>query len=86
MEAGLSYLLQLLLVSPAFFMLYTKMRNSNASNAELYKWGAIGAIGFTLALWVKHLLLNLYALPMSLDDPILAIGFLNSALTMLFAG
>jgi hypothetical protein len=86
-EAGLSYLLQLLLVSPAFLMLYTKMKTPNPSaKGDYYKWGAIGAIGFTLALWVKHFLLNVYALPINLENPALTIGFLNSALTMLFAG
>jgi uncharacterized membrane protein len=85
-QAGLSYLLQLLLVSPAFFMLYSNMKKPNLSNAELFRWGAIGAIGFTFALWVKHFLLNVYALPISLEDPVLSTGFLNSALTMLVAG
>ena len=86
-EAGLSYLLQLLLVSPAFFVLYAKLKTPNpGANGDYYKWGAIGAIGFTLALWVKHFLLNVYALPISLENPVLAIGLLNSALTMLFAG
>ena len=85
-EAGVSYLLQLVIVSPAFIVLYSKMKKLNLDNAELYKWGAIGVIGFTFALWVKHFLLNLYALPVSLVDPALLVGLLNSALTMLFAG
>jgi len=85
-EAGVSYLLQLVLVSPAFIMLYSKMKKPNLDNAELYKWGAVGVISFTFALWVKHFLLNLYALPISLVNPVLLAGLLNSVLTMLFAG
>jgi hypothetical protein len=37
-------------------------------------------------LWVKHFLLNLYALPISLSDPVLVVGLLNSVFTMLIAG
>ena len=85
-EAGLSYLLQLVLVSPAFLMLYLKMKKSNTDVAQLGKWGAIALIGFIFALWVKHFLMNLYALPISLVDPVLLAALLNSALTMLFAG
>ena len=86
LEAGLSYALQIVLVSPAFFVLYTKIKEPNLNLAELYRWGAVAIVGFTFALWVKHFLMNLYALPVSVVDPVLLVGFLNSALTMLFAG
>ena len=83
-EAALSYVLQILLISPAFLVLYRKLRKPELDAAEVRKWGAIGVVGFTFALWVKHFLLNLYALPISLADGVLLVGFLNSALTMSF--
>lgn len=85
LEAGLSYALQIVLVSPSFFVLYSEMRKPDSNVAQLYRWSAIAVIGSTLALWVKHFLMNLYALPISLNDPILLAGFLNSTLTMLLA-
>lgn len=86
LEAGLSYALQIVLVSPVFFVLYTKMKKSSLDLTEISRWGALSIVGFTFALWVKHFLLNLYALPINLEDPVLLVGFLNSALTMLLAG
>lgn len=86
LQAGLSYTLQIILITPAFFMLYLKLRNPSANRAELYKWGAVAVIGFTFALWVKHFFMNLYALPVDLGNPVLALGFFNSAFTILAAG
>ena len=86
MEAGFSYALQILLVSPAFFMLYAKMKKPKIDMVQIFKSGAIAVVTFTFALWAKHFFLNLYALPISLDDPVLFFGFLNSALMMLVAG
>lgn len=84
-EAALSYVLQILLISPAFFVLHSKLRKPELDTAEARKWGATAVVGFTFALWVKHFLLNIYALPISLADGVLLGGFLNSVLTMLFA-
>lgn len=86
MEAALSYTLQIILVTPAFFILYTKLKKPTLDVAQLFKWGAIAIIGFTFALWAKHFLLNLYALPIDFTNPTLLLGFLNSALTLLVAG
>lgn len=85
-EAGLSYALQILFVSPAFLILYHKMKKPNVTGTELRGWGAVAVVGFTFGLWVKHFLLNLYALPISLADSVLVVGLVNSASTMLFAG
>ncbi len=85
-EAGLSYALQILFVAPAFLVLYFTIRNRNSARLDLYKWGAVALIGFTFGLWVKHFLLNLYALPIDFAHPVLLIGLINSAFTMLFAG
>ena len=86
LEAGLSYSLQILLVTPTFFMLYTKLKKQNTDHTTLFKWGATAIVAFTFALWTKHFLLNLYALPVSFSEPILLLGFLNSTLTIFVAG
>ena len=85
-EAGLSYLLQIAFVSSPFLILYTKMKNPNLDVAQVYSWAAVAVVGFTFALWVKHFLLNLYALPINLVNPVLLAGLLNSAFTIFFAG
>ncbi len=85
-EAGFSYTMQIVLITPAFFYLAYVMRKPGFDRACLFKWGAIGLIGFTFALWIKHFLLNLYALPINFSDPVLFFGFLNSTLTLLTAG
>ena len=85
-EAALSFTLQIILVTPAFFILYTKLKKPTLDVAQLFRWGAIAIIGFTFALWAKHFLLNLYALPIDFTNPTLLLGFLNSALTLLVAG
>ena len=52
----------------------------------MFRWGAIAVVGYTFALWIKHFLLMLYALPIDLANPILVVGSLNAALTILVAG
>jgi hypothetical protein len=85
-EAGLSYSLQIVLVSLTFLVLYSKLRKPIKNSGQLNRWIAIAAVGFTFALWVKHFFLNLYAIQVNLADPIMFVGFLNSALTLLVAG
>ncbi len=85
-EAGLSYALQIVFVSPAFLVLYSAIRSLSSKRFGMYGWGAIAVIGFTFGLWVKHFLLNLYALPIDFADPVLLAGLFNSAFTMLLAG
>jgi hypothetical protein len=84
--AAISYTLQLLLVTPIFIMLYLKLRNKNTEVLEVAKWAALAVTGFIFALWVKHFALAVYALPFSLNDTVLVVGFVNSALTLLVAG
>ena len=86
LEAGLSYTLQIAFITPAFLILFAKFRKQPTDKAELFKWGAIAIIGFTFGLWIKHFMLMLYALPVSLDSIILSIGTLNSSLTILIGG
>jgi hypothetical protein len=85
LEAALSYTLQMLLISPVFFVLFTKLRQLNLNSIKVAKWGAIAVIGFVFALWVKHFMLNIYALPIDFSNGVLAVGFFNSVLTMLAA-
>ncbi len=84
--AALSYLTQLLLVTPIFLILYFNLRRKNIAFSEVTKWGALAIISFIFALWVKHLLLAIYALPLNFSNIIFLVGFLNSALTLLIAG
>ena len=82
--AATSYLLQMLLVTPIFLTLYFKLKR-NADIQEVAKWGALAITGFIFALWSKHFLLALYALPLNFANPVFLVGFLNSALTLLIA-
>jgi hypothetical protein len=82
-QAGLSYLLQMLFVSLPFFFLYAELKKKPQDNSKAYKWAAVAIICFVLALWIKHFLMNLYALPISFTDNLLFTGFLNSTLTPL---
>ncbi len=84
-EAAFSYMLQLLIILPAFMMLYAKLGKSSIDNPQTFKWIAIATTSFIFALWTKHFIFNLYALPINFQDPVLTVGFLNSTLTMLVA-
>ena len=82
-EAGLSYLLQMIFVSLPFFFLYAELKKKPQDNSKTYKLAAVAIVGFAFGLWVKHFFMNLYALPISWTNNLLFLGFLNSALTML---
>ncbi len=84
--AAISYTAQILLVTPIFLMLYFKLRSKNFEISDVAKWGALAVTGFIFALWAKHFLLAIYALPVDFSNFTFLIGFLNSALTILIAG
>jgi hypothetical protein len=84
--AAISYSAQILFVTPIFLTLYFKLKSKNFEITEVAKWGALAVTGFIFALWAKHFLLAIYALPLNFSKPIFVIGFLNSALTLLIAG
>ncbi len=84
--AAISYSTQILFVTPIFLTLYSKLKSKNLEITEVAKWGALAVTGFIFALWAKHFLLAIYALPLNFSKPIFIIGFLNSALTLLIAG
>ncbi len=84
--AAISYSTQILFVAPIFLTLYSKLKSKNFEITKAAKWGALAITGFIFALWAKHFLLAIYALPLNFSKPIFIIGFLNSALTLLLAG
>lgn len=84
--AAISYLTQLLLVTPIFLMLYFKLKRRDFEPLSVAKWVAVAIVGFTFALWVKHFALAIYALPLVFDDAFFVVGFVNSVLTLLIAG
>jgi len=86
LEAGLSYTLQIVFISPAFLMLYSTLRKTPIDRVQMLRWGAVAVIGYTFALWIKHFLLMIYALPINFANPVLVVGFLNATLTILIAG
>jgi NO-binding membrane sensor protein with MHYT domain len=85
--AALSYAGQLLIVTPIFLKLYLTLRKTGFELAQAARWIALAIVAFTFGLWVKHFALSLYALPpFSLGDAVFAVGFVNSAVTLLAAG
>jgi hypothetical protein len=84
--AALSYLGQLLLVTPIFLKLYFTLKKPGYDLQQAARWIALAIIAFTFALWVKHFALALYALPpFTAGDAVLMVGFFNSAVTLLAA-
>ncbi len=84
-ETAISYTIQTILIFLSFILLYKKTRLPNITPSQLSKWGAIAVVSFIFALWVKHFMFNLYALPIDFSNPVLLVGLLNSTLTMLAA-
>jgi hypothetical protein len=84
--AAISYSAQILLVTPIFLMLYFKLKSKDFEISDVAKWGALAVTGFIFALWAKHFLLAIYALPLDFSNFTFLIGFLNSALTLFVAG
>ena len=84
--AATSYLAQMLFVTPAFLAFYFKLKSKNYDNREVAKWGALAITGFIFALWAKHFLLAIYALPINFSNLTFIVGFVNSTCTLLIAG
>ena len=82
-ETAVSYILQLLLISTTLLLLYIKTRSPTVSRVVLLRFGALAITAYSFALWVKHFFFNLYALPISLSNPVLIVSLLNSTLTIL---
>jgi hypothetical protein len=84
-EITASFLLQIILITPLFILLYTRLRQPQNNQEGIIKIGALAIISYVFAMWIKHLFFNLYVLPIDFGNPALAIGFLNSALTILIS-
>ena len=84
---GFSFLLQVLLIFPALFMLSRKLKNPRNTSSFL-KWAAIAIPMYILGFWVKQGLMWIYAIsPLESQKGSLVgtTGFVNSWLTLLIA-
>ncbi len=84
---GVSFLLQVLLIFPALFVLSSKLRIPQDSHSIL-KWGGIAVTFYVLGFWVKNGLMWVYALSPSQTQQwsfFATVGFVNSWLTLLVA-
>jgi hypothetical protein len=86
-EAGLSYALQIVLVSPSLYMLYRELKKSERGNGEtrVVKWFAIAFCLYVFALWVKHFIFALYTVGINFSEPILIAGSINSVSALIIA-
>lgn len=82
--AAVSFTVQMLIVTPIFLKFYFKLKNPIADLRETKRWTALAIIGFVFALWFKHFMLGLYAMPLKFS-PVIVVGFLNSVVTLLAA-
>jgi hypothetical protein len=84
---GVSFLLQVLLVFPALFVLSRKLKNPEDAGSIL-KWAGIAAPLYVWGLWVKNGLMWVYAISPAQTTPWSfagAVGFVNSWVTLLVA-
>ncbi len=86
-EAGLSYALQIVFVSPSLYLLYRGLQNveRRTNDSNVLKWSAIAFCLYFFGLWVKHFIFAIYAVGPDFSEPILVVGSLNSILTLLCA-
>jgi hypothetical protein len=86
-EAGLSYAVQMLLVSTSLFTLHRKMAGFELGDkfANVTRWFAIAFCSYLLALWVKGFLFAFYAVGIDFSKPVLIVAFFNSMVTLLAA-
>jgi hypothetical protein len=78
-----SFSLQIVLITPTLLVLYLRLKRPQTNQTAILRAAAVAAVAFMFAMWIKHFIFNLYALPIDYSNPILTVGFLNSALTML---
>jgi len=79
----ISFSLQILLITPTMLMLYLRLKRPQVSQTAVLRASAVSAVAFMFAMWIKHFLFNLYALPIDFSSPVLTVGFANSAVTLL---
>ncbi len=78
-----SFGMQIVLITPTLLMLYLRLKKPQNSLTPILKVAAVAAVSFMFAMWIKHFFFNLYALPIDFSSPILTVGFVNSAVTLL---
>jgi hypothetical protein len=81
----ISFSMQIVLITPTLLVLYLSLKKPQNSLTPVLKAAAVAAIAFMFAMWIKHFLFNLYALPIDFSSPILTLGFVNSAVTLLIS-
>jgi hypothetical protein len=79
----ISFSLQVVLITPTLLVLYLRLKRPQTSQTAILRAAAVAAVAFMFAMWIKHFLFNLYALPIDFSNPILTLGFINSAVTLL---
>lgn len=81
--AALSYILQLALLVPALLVLLNALRKPVLEAPKILRLTAVVVVSFMFALWAKHFIFSLYALPIDFNDAVLLVGQLNSTFTLL---
>jgi hypothetical protein len=79
----ISFSLQIILITPTLLMLYLRLKRPQSSQTAILRAAAVAAVAFMFAMWIKHFLFNLYALPIDFSNHVLTLGFVNSAVTLL---
>jgi hypothetical protein len=75
--------MQIVLITPTLLVLYLRLKKPQTNLTPALRAAAVAAVAFMFAMWIKHFLFNLYALPIDFSNPILTVGFVNSAVTLL---
>ena len=78
-----SFGMQIVLITPTLLVLYLRLKRPQSSQTAILRAAAVAAVAFMFAMWIKHFFFNLYALPIDFSSPILTLGFVNSAVTLL---
>jgi hypothetical protein len=86
-EVGLSYSLQIVLVSPNLYLLFRELKKSEESRdwTRVAKFSALSLCLYIFGLWVKHFIFAIYAVGIDFSLPVLMVGSINSILTLLLA-
>jgi len=79
----ISFSLQILLITPTMIMLYMRLKWPQTSQTSILRAASAAAAAFMFAMWIKHFLFSLYALPVDFSSFALIVGFVNSLVTML---
>jgi hypothetical protein len=86
-EAGISYALQIGLVTPSLLVLYLKLKKEgpDGEKSQIAKWFAIAFCCYVFSLWVKHFIFAMYSVGFIFTTLVLAVGSFNSVATLLIA-